>query len=264
MRAQWKRRSLGFFLALALLAVMGVGALASSAPAGDQNYVSMHNYMSKTDIPNVFKGTLSLQTPPVAATKGPVYVAITLDYSGSMNSNTLYDSSGNFTGGAPGTISAYKAMEAAVEATIDSLIADGNKQIYINLSTHDGNSIQGFNGGAQGTVTGQPTALNNIAIDPLETPIYTGCTSLYDKNGDLRKVFDKSDAAWIMKDWNNGVNWGGVGTPMPGSGWCGYYDMNDYAYPFWRIHKLFKDGLLNGRIPTYAAKYGLCPSLIHI
>ena len=202
---------LALFFAVAMLP-LGMPAAAAPAP-GDPDYIAVTTSIT----PTATSGVYTLELPPPPTTPVPAYVAITLDRSPSMGNATgtdIYDSVAN------ATITRFLALDYAVASTIDALVATGNPDIYINLSTHEGS------GGAVNP-SGMPSALV-----PLEEPSHF--VSLYSAPGVIRPIFDKNNPAWIMKGWD-------VSPPTNPNGWTGH--QNNFAVAFDRIHRLFREGL---------------------
>lgn len=218
-------------LIVAMLLIANVVSASASSTIlvpGTSDYLSLHSYVSATDIANVYKVTQTISTPPIQSTKPEVYVAITLDRSGSMGSSDIWDSDNGT------TITRYKALDIAVAATIQALLDDGNPNIYLNISPHDNINTSGS--GNNGT--GMPTTLDTLA-DP-----NTKFVSLYDPaTGLVRDEFDSSNTStWIMNNWNTTAN-----------GWSG--GSNRFDYPFSRIHGIFANGIAGGYIPTDSVRY---------
>lgn len=226
---------------------------------GTEGYLPLGRHMVPTEIPNVYKVTDWLDAPKVETItqeiitkeKAPVYVAIVLDASGSMGSTDVYNSMTS------SNISRYKALEYGVAAALQSLIDSGNKRVYVNISSHDGNNPLPNVGTLGSTIPGNRTGMPN-SLDAL-APAGQYFVSLYDGSGNVRPLLDPANLntpAFVMTNWQNGRN---VSTVPPhlvsSTGWSFWYNMNDFAVPFKRISGFFKEELVNGTIPQSSARY---------
>ena len=160
-------RAFAFVLAvvLLLLNVLPTNATATNnAAAGEQGYVSLHQYVSRTDIENVYRVEASIQAAPLDTP--PVYVTFVLDSTGSMtkfrNNDApfmdFYTDSPAMAGTRPkyGTSHVERAVGAvyAMHEALDVLKASQNpEKIYVNVLSYNSMSLTGLmNGGDGGTV----------------------------------------------------------------------------------------------------------------
>lgn len=146
-------------LALGVALPAAAVQLQTTDPAAD-GYVSLHQYISPTSDPTVFKVTHTVLTN---IKKPAVFISFVLDSSGSMGTSDIVDADG----GGSSTVTRYEAVRRSMTSAVDTLLKAGAnvdlQNTFINIIEESGSYslTEQISSGSIGSVTA--SGLGNLS-----------------------------------------------------------------------------------------------------